>query len=83
MADQNSPDLLTPILPPIPSISQTPQATTASQTSSLDNDMPISGVVAALTEVKKPETTPTTPASTTSKSPLFEDPDQVKVSGSS
>lgn len=77
MADQNSPDPLTPVLPP--------------QTSSIDNDMPISEVVAALTEVKT-ETPPTipTPVPSTSatppetplvKSPLFEDPDQIKVPG--
>lgn len=50
---------------------------------SIDNDMPISEVV-ALTEVKAetptpPPTPPPTPDPTTPKSPLFEDPDEIVV----
>lgn len=78
MADQNSPDPLTPVLSP--------------QTSSIDNDMPISEVVAlteAKTEISPTIPTPAPPVQTVppeipaAKSPLFEDPDLIKGPGSS
>lgn len=126
-----------PTLPPIPasplqdappSPSATPsQAAASSLGSSIDTDMPISGIVAALkntpqtetpvlTEVKVQNQTPTAPALAPTapsvapsipspvqgittpvepndkaassppplpKSPLYEDPDQIKVSGAS
>lgn len=98
MADQNSPDPLTPVLPPIPDsplqelVSPTPQTVAAPQASSIEEDMPISEVV-ALTETKI-ETPPTSPSPVhlipaaspeipVAKSPLFEDPDLIKGPGSS
>lgn len=61
-------DPLTPVLPP--------------QTSSIAADMPISEIV-ALTEVNVEAPTPEVnhPLVETPKSPLFEDPDQIKVKG--
>ena len=59
-------DPLTPVLP--------------SPAGTLDNDMPISEVV-ALTEVKVEDPTPVAsqPLAEAPKSPLFEDPDEIVV----
>jgi len=78
MADQNSSDLLTPPLPPIPA----PQAPAASPVQTgYSTATSIPSLNPQNNAALSPEPFSQIPMSSAPKGPLFEDPDQIKVAG--